>query len=86
MSKRVGGITYEGRYFITSVPDEWTAGQPLPDPAPDDLWFDRLADFVAAMAGPWSHERVNRQPWTGAAKAVPSEPPEVHKISFRRTE
>jgi hypothetical protein len=75
MSKRVGGITYEGRYFITLVPDEWTLGKPLPAPTPDDRWFDRLTDFVAALDGPWSREPVNRQPWTADAKPIFPEPP-----------
>jgi len=29
MSKRIGRITYEGRYVIITVPDEWKVTDPL---------------------------------------------------------
>jgi hypothetical protein len=63
MAKRVGGLNYEGRYFIVRVADDWKMSDPLPPPSQDDLWFDRLPDFVAALGGPWNHQRINRQPW-----------------------
>jgi hypothetical protein len=60
--KFVGGVTYEGRYFIVRVRADWRQGQPLPPPSPDDRWFDRLADFEAAMDGPWDRKPLNRHP------------------------
>lgn len=58
-----GGVTFEGRYFITPLPESWIETDPLPDAGPGDRWFDRQQEFVAALNGPWSRTRVRRQPF-----------------------
>jgi hypothetical protein len=63
MAKKVGGTTYEGRYFIAHVPDDWQCSDPLPAPSPDDLWFDSLLTFEGSLQGPWDRKPVNRRPW-----------------------
>jgi hypothetical protein len=63
MLRRVGGVNYEGRFFIVEVPENWQVGDPLPDPSPKDQWFDRLPEFVQALGAPYNHTPVNRRPW-----------------------
>lgn len=74
MRRRVGGISYEGTYFIVHVPDDWQVGDPLPDPSPDDLWFDTRAAFELALAGPWNRKAINRQPWSAEPPIAPPTP------------
>ena len=62
MPRQVGGQNFEGRYFIVVVPETWKDADPLPDPSPDDRWFDKQSDFEEALNGPWSRNRVRRQP------------------------
>jgi hypothetical protein len=62
MSNRIGRVTYEGRYVIVLVPDDWHTGDPLPEANLDDQWFDSLAAFVAALDAPYEHRPVNRRP------------------------
>jgi len=69
--KYVGGMNYEGRYFIVRVPDTWANGEPLPAPSPDDRWFDRLQDFTAALRGPWDRKPVHRRAWAASAEPGP---------------
>lgn len=71
MSKKVGGVTYEARYFIVEVPDEWQTTDPLPASGPNDQWFERMADFVTALGAPWNHAPVNRRPWPDEVPARP---------------
>jgi hypothetical protein len=84
MERRVGGLNYEGRNFIVKVSDEWRISDPLPPPGPEDLWFDRLADFTAELQGPWNRKPVNRHAWVdGVATAPPTAKPTVAKKSQR---
>ena len=53
MARRIGGQNLEGRFFIVTVPDDWTENDPLPAPSPEDRWFDRMSDFKAALDCPW---------------------------------
>jgi hypothetical protein len=71
--RRIGRITYEGRFVIVQVPAEWKPFDPLPDPSASDVWFDRLGDFEAALGGPWQREPINRQP---IGKEAPDRLPE----------
>jgi hypothetical protein len=63
MPKLLGRVTYEGRYVIIQVPEEWKLGDALPAASPDDRWFEKLPDFVAALNAPWDHTPINRHPW-----------------------
>jgi hypothetical protein len=60
--KRVGHVTYEQRFVIIQVPAAGRVSDPLPKPSPEDVWFDKLATFEAALGGPWDHRPINRQP------------------------
>jgi hypothetical protein len=71
MIRRAGGVTFEGRYFITPLPESWLTTDPLPPAGPDDRWFDHECEFVAALNGPWSRTRVRRQPFRGPVTAHP---------------
>jgi len=62
MPQRIGGQNFEGRFFIVTVPDTWTPADPLPDPGPNDLWFDKQSEFEEALNGPWKRNRTRRQP------------------------
>jgi len=62
MSRRVGGQNFEGRFFIVLVPDTWKETDPLPDPGPEDQWFDKQSEFEQALNGPWARNRTRRQP------------------------
>jgi hypothetical protein len=64
MSQRIGGQNFEGRFFIIAVPDNWVEGQALPEPSPEDRWFDTLDAFKAALDCPWIRRPVRFQPWT----------------------
>lgn len=75
MSRRIGRRTYEGRFVIIQVPDDWTIGGPLPAANPDDQWFDSLSEFAAALGAPFDHRPINRRPWN-AAQASPGPPRE----------
>jgi hypothetical protein len=66
MSKRIGRVTYERRYVILQVPDDWKTGDPLPEANPDDQWFDSLPAFVAALGAPYEHRPINRRPWNAS--------------------
>jgi hypothetical protein len=74
MSRRIGGVNYEGRFFIVEVGDDWQTGQPLPEPSPSDQWFDRLPDFVAALNAPWNHTPINRRPFQDETPERPDKP------------
>ena len=63
MTRPIGGFSLEGRYFIVQVPEGWTEMDPLPEASPDDLWFDRVSDFKAALHGPWIRRPVRRSVW-----------------------
>jgi len=63
MSKQIGRVTYEHRYVIITVPDDWSEADPLPPPSPEDRWFDSRTAFAAAVQGPWTHKPINRRPW-----------------------
>jgi hypothetical protein len=56
-------MTYEGLYVIFEVPDDWREGDPFPPASPNDHWFDKLPDFVAALDGPWDHVPIRRSRW-----------------------
>jgi hypothetical protein len=71
MPEHIGGMTFEGRYFIVKVPDGWKHGDPLPPPGPDDQWFDRQTDFKNALRGPWIRKPIRRQPWKADGPGVP---------------
>jgi hypothetical protein len=60
--KRIGRVTYERRFVIVQVPAAWQVSDPLPPASLEDQWFDKLADFEAALGGPWDHRPINRQP------------------------
>ena len=60
---KVGGVSYEGQFFIVEVSNDWREPDPLPAPTPEDQWFDNQADFAAALRMPWSRKPVNRRPW-----------------------
>jgi hypothetical protein len=62
MSKPIGRVTYECRYVIIQVPDEWTTHDPVPPASPDDQWFDHAADFIRALGAPYDHKPINRRP------------------------
>jgi hypothetical protein len=64
MSKRIGRVTYERQYVILQVPDEWKTTDPLPEPSPDDQWFDSLSEFEATLNGPYDRRAINRRPPT----------------------
>jgi hypothetical protein len=65
MAKQIGRVTYEGRFVIVTVPDDWTPEQPLPEPGPTDLWFTHRAEFVAVLGGAaYDRNPINRQPWS----------------------
>ena len=81
MTRRVGGMTYEGKYFIVLVPDDWRASDPLPDPHQNDLWFDKRAAFEAALQGPWDRKRFNRQPWSADPPIAPTPKPQPKRRS-----
>jgi hypothetical protein len=68
MPKRIGGQNLEGRYFIISVPDDWTENDPLPAPSPDDRWFDRMSDFRASLDCPWIRVPLRHSPWKDGAR------------------
>ncbi len=68
--RRIGGQNLEGRFFIIAVPDEWTETDPLPLPAPDDMWFDRLTDFKAALDCPWIRRPLRHNPYVDAGKSA----------------
>jgi hypothetical protein len=63
MTRQIGGVTVEGRYFIVHVPEGWMETQPLPAPSRDDLWFDRITEFKSALNGPWIRQPVRRSMW-----------------------
>jgi len=65
--RRIGGQNLEGRFFIIAVPANWTENDPLPQPSADDLWFDRLTDFKAALDCPWIRRPMRFRQWTGLA-------------------
>jgi hypothetical protein len=71
--KYVGGMNYEGSYFIVQVPETWTNGDPLPPPSPDDRWFDKLQDFTATLRAPWSRKPVHRRAWTPSTDSAPQQ-------------
>ena len=62
MARLVGGQNFEGRFFIVVVPDTWKESDPLPDPSPDDRWFDKQSEFEDALKAPWIRSRIRRQP------------------------
>jgi len=64
-------MTYEGLYVIFEVPDDWRDGDPFPPPCPNDRWFDKLPDFVAALGGPWDHVPIRRSPWADPTAELP---------------
>jgi hypothetical protein len=74
MSRRVGGVNYEGRFFIVEVGDDWQVSDPLPAPGPKDQWYDRLPDFVQALGAPYNHTPVNRRPWQDETAPRPDTP------------
>jgi len=63
MGRRIGGQNLEGRFFIITVPDDWTENDPLPEPRPEDQWFDRLTDFKSALDCPWIHRPLRFRAW-----------------------
>ena len=63
MTRHIGGFSLEGRYFIVHVPEGWKETDSLPDPSPEDLWFDRVSEFKAALHGPWIRKPVRRSAW-----------------------
>jgi hypothetical protein len=63
MTRHIGGFSLEGRYFIVQVPEGWKETDSLPDPSPEDLWFDRVSEFKAALHGPWIRKPVRRSAW-----------------------
>jgi hypothetical protein len=67
--RHAGGVTFEGRYFIAPLAESWLTTDPLPAVGPDDRWFDREREFLAALNGPWSRTRVRRQPFRGPVTA-----------------
>ena len=69
MGRRIGGQNFEGRYFIITVPDNWTENDPLPSPGPEDRWFERLSDFKAALDCPWIRTPLRHQEWREPARA-----------------
>jgi len=76
MPKHIGGQNLEGRYFIISVPDDWTENDPLPPPSPEDQWFDRMSEFKAALDCPWIRVPRRHSPWNdGVRVAKPSSTP-----------
>jgi hypothetical protein len=62
--RRIGGQNLEGRYFIITVPENWTENEPLPAPRPYDAWFDRLTDFKAALDCPWIRRPLRHHVWS----------------------
>ncbi len=74
MPRRIGAQSFEGQYFIVTVPDGWTEGDPLPPPAQDDRWFDRLTDFKAALDCPWVRRPMRHAKWTAPAERVGATP------------
>jgi len=70
MAKRVGRVTYENRFVIISVPDDWKPEHGLPPANADDEWFESLAEFRGALNGPFDRQKINRVPCdaTGQAK------------------
>jgi hypothetical protein len=71
--KRIGRVTSEQRYVIIEVQADWKVADPLPGPSPEDQWFDRLADFEAALKGPWDRNPINRR--ASGAEPIASPPP-----------
>lgn len=74
MAHRIGGQNLEGKYFITTVPDGWTQNDSFPEPSADDLWFDRLTDFKAALDCPWIRRPVRFVQWRDPLKVLPFPP------------
>jgi hypothetical protein len=65
--RRIGGQSFEGRFFIVLVPDTWKDGDPLPAPSPDDRWFDKQTEFEQALGVPWARHHTRRQPFNQGA-------------------
>jgi hypothetical protein len=65
-----GGVTLEGRFFVTPLPDCWRETDPLPPAGPDDVWFDRQDAFEAMLNGRWNRLRVRREPFPCARSSA----------------
>jgi hypothetical protein len=75
VSKHIGGQNLEGRFFIVSVPDDWTENDSLPPPSPEDRWFDRMTDFKAALDCPWIRLPRRHMQWTERGPGAPPASP-----------
>jgi hypothetical protein len=84
VSKHIGGQNLEGRFFIISVPDDWTESDPLPPPSPEDRWFDRMTDFKAALDCPWIRLPLRHMPWS--ERRAPASSPGPRQAPLLRRE
>jgi hypothetical protein len=72
--RKVGGVSYEGQFFIVEVSNEWRETDPLPASSPEDQWFRNRMDFVAVLRAPWSRKPVDRRPWDASVVERPDKP------------
>ena len=73
MSKPIGRVTYERRYVIVQVPEDWKSGDPLPPASADDQWFDSSSKFEAALDAPYDRRPINRRPLDASRPSQASE-------------
>jgi hypothetical protein len=59
--QEIGGVNYEGLYFIVPVSDGWAPPLPLPPESPADRWFEHITTFKAALKGPWIRSPIRRR-------------------------
>ena len=66
--REVGRVTFDGRYVIIQVSDDWEPGDPLPPPSVHDRWFTTFLDFVSALRRPYDRTPIEREAWSPLAE------------------
>jgi hypothetical protein len=78
----IGGLNYEGLYFIVPVPDGWTTYLPWPNPGPNDLWFHRLDTFTATLRGRRCYRPIRRSGWRLAEELTIGHDASAHHMAL----